>query len=332
MSAPLLSVSDLKVHFADPNGRAVRAVDGVSFDIASGETFGLVGESGCGKTTLARAVLGIVRPTEGEVRFRGSLIEQQARRFCRHIQMVFQDPSASLDPRMSAASIVAEPIHVLRLARGANVSARVEELLGMVGIHPRLGRRYPHEFSGGQRQRIAIARALAAEPDFIIADEPVSSLDVSIQAQILNLLEKLQSDLGLTYLFISHDLRAVRHISNRIAVMYLGKIVETASVSELYERPLMPYTRALIAAVPAFHSTKLSQRNPIVLDVNTPSPVNPPPGCCLHTRCTYALPECSRMTPVLREITELHHASCIRIGPGEPNIELADAKGIRTQQ
>ena len=332
MSEILVSVRDLKVHFGEPKHGVVRAVDGVSFDIARGETLGLVGESGCGKTTLGRSILRLVRPTSGEVRYRGDLLGEDMRPFRRHMQMIFQDPYASLDPRMSIGSIVAEPLHALGLARNGDAAPRVEELLNMVGLNPRFVRRYPHEFSGGQRQRIGIARALAAKPDFIVADEPISALDVSIQAQILNLMEKLQDELGLTYLFISHDLRAVHHVSDRVAVMYLGEIVELASARDLYERPLMPYTRALISAVPLSNPEAESRRKRIVLTGDVPSPVNPPSGCRFHTRCPWAIPECAQVKPVLREIAPAHWASCIRIGIEEPDIERAAEKGIGVQQ
>ncbi len=327
MSEPLLSIRGLQVRFG-----AVRAVDGVSLDIAPGETLGLVGESGCGKTTLGRAILRLVKPTAGEVRYRGQRLGDDMRPFRRHMQMVFQDPYASLDPRMSVGSIIAEPIRALGLARRGDIRLRVDRLMNLVGLNPRLGRRYPHEFSGGQRQRIGIARALAAEPDFIVADEPISALDISIQAQILNLLEQLQDELHLAYLFVSHDLRAVQHVSDRVAVMYLGEIVELAPARELLERPCMPYTKALISAVPAPKPTMQSSRKRIVLTGDLPSAVNPPAGCRFHTRCPYAIAECHEVRPAFREIIPGHWAACIRIGPEEPNIDRAVERGIRIQE
>lgn len=332
MSEILISIRDLTVHFSVPKHGVVRAVDGVSFDIARGETVGLVGESGCGKTTLGRALLRLVRPAGGEVRYGGDLLGDNMRPFRRHMQMIFQDPYASLDPLMSVRSIVAEPIYALGLAPNVDVRIRVEELLNLVGLNSRLVRSYPYELSAGQRQRVAIARALAAKPDFIVADEPISALDVSIQAQILNLLQRLQNDLGLTYLFISHDLRAVHHVSDRVAVMYMGRIVELGLARELYERPSMPYTRALISAVPVSNPEFEPRRQPIVLFGDVPSTVNPPSGCRFRTRCPYAIPECSQMEPVLREAAPMHWTSCIRIGPREPDIELAVKKGIRFQE
>jgi oligopeptide transport system ATP-binding protein len=250
------------------------------------------------------------------------------RAFRRHMQMIFQDPYASLNPRMRAGSIIAEPIRALGLARNGNL--RVQQLMDLVGLNPGFATRYPHEFSGGQRQRIGIARALAAEPDFLIADEPISALDVSIQAQILNLLEGLQHKLNLTLLFISHDLRAVQHISHRICVMYLGQIVELAPATELYARPLMPYTIALISAVPVIGSGR--PRSRIVLTGDVPSPVDPPSGCRFRTRCPYAISECSQIKPGLREITPGHWAACIRIGSEEPDIEAVVQKNIQVQQ
>jgi oligopeptide transport system ATP-binding protein len=326
----LLSVRDLAVHFPLRGGRTVHAVDGVSFDIPQGETLGLVGESGCGKTTLGRAILHLERSTSGQVLYRNQALNGNMRDFRRHMQMIFQDPYASLNPRMRVGSIIAEPIHSLGLARNGNVRPRVEQLMNMVGLNPGFSTRYPHEFSGGQRQRIGIARALAAEPDFVIADEPISALDVSIQAQILNLLDRLQRELNLTLLFISHDLRAVRHISDRICVMYLGKIVELAPAAELYSAPLMPYTRALISAVPVIGAPR--SRSRIVLTGDVPSPADPPSGCRFRTRCPYAIEECAQRIPLLREIRPAHWAACIRIGLDEPDIEAAAQRNILTQQ
>jgi oligopeptide transport system ATP-binding protein len=323
--APLVSIADLKIHFDLGHHRVVKAVDGVTLDILEGETFGLVGESGCGKTTLGRAVLRLVEPTGGKVLFRGvdlgTLSGSDLRRMRRHMQMIFQDPYAALDPRMTVGQIIAEPIETFRLASGEAKRARVRELMKTVGLSERFINRYPHEFSGGQQQRIGIARALSANPDFIVADEPISALDVSIQAQILNLLEKLQRERKLTYLFISHDLRAIRHISHRVAVMYLGKVVELAEARQLYRRPLMPYTKALISAVPVPDPIVEGRRKRIVLEGDVPSPINPPSGCHFHTRCPYAVAACREVEPQLVEILPSHYAACIRISPSEPEID-----------
>ena len=329
MSSTVLSVRDLKVHFALPPRGTIHAVDGVSFDIAEGETLGLVGESGCGKTTLGRAILRLQKATSGQVLYRDQPLVGNMRPFRRHMQMIFQDPYASLNPRMSVRAILAEPIHALRIDGNGDVLARVQQLLSLVGLSSHSARRYPHEFSGGQRQRIGIARALAADPDFIVADEPISALDVSIQAQILNLLERLQDQLKLTYLFISHDLRAVQHVADRIAVMYLGEIVELAPAAELYDRPLMPYTKALISAVPVIGRTGARPRAVAKGDIS--STLNPPPGCRFQTRCPYAIPECSRIKPALHEIKAAHWAACIRISPGEPYIEAAANRSLSPQ-
>ena len=324
-TAPLVSISDLKVHFNLGKHRIVKAVDGVSLDIRAGETLGLVGESGCGKTTLGRAVLRLVEPTGGKVLFRGTdigqLSGQKLRRIRQHMQMIFQDPYAALDPRMTVGQIIAEPIETFRLANGEAKRVRIQELMATVGLSARFINRYPHEFSGGQQQRIGIARALAGNPDFIVADEPISALDVSIQAQILNLMERLQSDRNLTYLFISHDLRAIRHASDRVAVMYLGKVVELADGKTIYRRPLMPYTKALISAVPVPDPVIEAKRRRIVLEGDVPSPINPPSGCRFHTRCPYAVPLCSEVEPALVEIEPRHYAACIRISPEQPDIE-----------
>jgi oligopeptide transport system ATP-binding protein len=323
---PLLSIAELKVHFDLGRHRVVKAVDGVSFDILPGETLGLVGESGCGKTTLGRAVLRLVEPTSGKVVFRdvdiATLSGSELRRMRRHMQMIFQDPYASLDPRMTVGQIITEPIETFRLAATKEEKrARVRELMQTVGLSERFINRYPHEFSGGQQQRIGIARALAANPDFIVADEPISALDVSIQAQILNLMEKLQRERHLTYLFISHDLRAIRHTSHRIAVMYLGKVVELAEARQLYRQPLMPYTKALISAVPVPDPVIEAKRRRIVLEGDVPSPINPPAGCRFHTRCPYMVTACSEVEPALVEIQPKHFAACIRISPEQPDID-----------
>ncbi len=336
-TAPLVSISDLKVHFDLGKHRIVKAVDGVSLDIRAGETLGLVGESGCGKTTLGRAVLRLVEPTGGTVRFRGidigQLSGQKLRKIRQHMQMIFQDPYAALDPRMTVGQIIAEPIETFRLASGQEKRIRIQELMSTVGLSARFINRYPHEFSGGQQQRIGIARALAGNPDFIVADEPISALDVSIQAQILNMMERLQTDRNLTYLFISHDLRAIRHASDRVAVMYLGTVVELADGKTIYRRPLMPYTKALISAVPVPDPVIEAKRRRIVLEGDVPSPINPPSGCRFHTRCPYAVPACSQVEPALVEIEPRHYAACIRISPGQPDIEAVapgDTPGLRS--
>ena len=339
--APLIATRDLQVHFR-VRGRAfeflrrgpatsnvVRSVDGVSLDIHPGETLGLVGESGCGKTTLGRALLRLVEPTGGSVRFRDvdltSLSSREMRRQRRHLQMIFQDPYASLDPRMTVGQIIGEPIDTFGLARGADRRERIRALMATVGLNERFINRYPHEFSGGQQQRIGIARALAAEPDFIVADEPISALDVSIQAQIINLIERLQHERHLTYLFISHDLRAIRHTSTRVAVMYLGTIVELGPAREVYDRPLMPYTRALISAVPVPDPVAERARRRIVLQGDPPSPLNPPSGCRFHTRCPYMVPACAQVEPQLLEILPGHRAACIRISREYPDIDRVPA-------
>jgi oligopeptide transport system ATP-binding protein len=336
--ATLLSIRDLKVHFDLGGGgpidkllgthtvkRVVKAVDGVSLDIYERETLGLVGESGCGKSTLGRAILRLTEPTAGQVFYRdrdlAHLSHRQLREERRHIQIIFQDPYASLNPRMTVGQIVGEPLETFRLARGKEAEQRVQELLETVGLSKRFIKRYPHEFSGGQRQRIGIARALAVDPDFIVADEPMSALDVSIQAQIMNLLEKLRREKNLTYLFISHDLRAIRHVSDRVAVMYLGKIVEIAGAKTIYNEPLMPYTKALISAVPVPDPQVEATRQRIVLEGDVPSPINPPSGCRFNTRCPYAIDACREVVPQLVEIKPAHYAACIRISPSQPHIE-----------
>jgi oligopeptide transport system ATP-binding protein len=340
IAKPLLTIRDLQVHFpvhggalarlrragaSRPDGHVVRSVDGVSLDIHRGETLGLVGESGCGKTTLGRALLRLVEPTAGRVHFGDlditALPARALRRERRHLQMIFQDPYASLDPRMTVGQIIAEPIDTFRIARGGARRERVRELMATVGLNERFINRYPHEFSGGQQQRVGIARALAADPAFIVADEPISALDVSIQAQIINLIERLQRERHLTYLFISHDLRAIRHTSTRVAVMYLGKIVELGPARAVYDRPLMPYTKALISAVPLPNPITERQRQRVVLQGDVPSPLNPPPGCRFHTRCPNVVDACRRVEPQLTEITPGHLAACIRISPQEPDID-----------
>ncbi|MBI2351233.1 MAG: ABC transporter ATP-binding protein [Deltaproteobacteria bacterium] len=296
----------------------VRAVDDVSFSIRRGETLGLVGESGCGKTTTGRCILQLDRPTAGEVLFEGQNLARMAdaalRPLRRQMQIVFQDPYSSLNPRMTIGQILSEPIRVHRISPdGRRYEDRVAELLSVVGLNPLMAGRYPHELSGGQRQRVGIARALALEPKFIVCDEPISALDVSIQAQILNLLEELQERFGLTYLFIAHDLSVVRHISDRIVVMYLGKVVEIADRQELYENPLHPYTKALLSAVPIPDPLVETKRERVVLGGEVPSPLNPPHGCIFHSRCPIAVEECSQRIPELREVQPRHWAACIRI-------------------
>ena len=328
----LISIKDLRVHFPVDRGRlfgrssqVVRAVDGVNLDIRPGETMGLVGESGCGKTTLGRAVVRLTESTSGQVLFRGvdlsQLSKREMRAHRRHLQVIFQDPYASLNPRMTVSQIIGEPLDTFRLASGEEKKRRVQELLEIVGLNPRFLKRYPHEFSGGQRQRIGIARALAVDPEFIVADEPISALDVSIQAQIMNLLERLRKEKNLTYLFISHDLRVVRHVSDRVAVMYLGKIVEVGGSREVYENPLMPYTKALISAVPVPDPKVEATRQRIVLEGDVPSPIRPPRGCRFHTRCPYAIEACREVEPQLVEIKPNHFAACIRISTEEPEID-----------
>ena len=311
----------------------VKAVDGVSLDIKKGETLGLVGESGCGKSTLGKAILRLTEPTGGQVFYNGKdlarVSQSQMRDERKNLQMIFQDPYASLNPRMTVGQIIGEPIRTFNLSNGENVEAKVQNLMETVGLNRRFTKRYPHEFSGGQRQRIGIARALAVDPEFIVADEPISALDVSIQAQIMNLMNRLQAEKNLTYLFISHDLRAVRHVADRIAVMYLGRIVELGDAKTVYREPLMPYTQALISAVPVPDPQIEAKRERIILKGDVPSPINPPSGCHFNTRCPYAIAECRTIVPQLVEIKPQHFAACIRISAEKPHIrENADLAAI----
>jgi len=295
---------------------AIKAVDGITFDIMRGETLGLVGESGCGKSTTGRAILQLYRPTAGEVYFEDQNLTtikgEQLRRMRRRMQMIFQDPYASLNPRMTVGDIIGEPLLGHGLAKSRERRERVQELLRVVGLNPYFVNRYPHEFSGGQRQRIGVARALAVNPDFIICDEPISALDVSIQAQIINLLEDLQAEFDLTYLFIAHDLSVVRHISDRIAVMYLGKIVELTDRAELYERPLHPYTQALLSAVPIPDPVVEEQRQRVILEGDVPSPANPPVGCNFSTRCPVVMNICREEEPEFKDVSDGHWVACFR--------------------
>lgn len=312
----LIKVKNLVKHFPVENSDdVVRAVDGISFDIFAGETLGLVGESGCGKSTVGRCLLRLYEPTSGDVFFEGKqlvgLPNREMQLLRREMQMIFQDPYASLNPRLSILSIVSEPLKIHGIGNKNEQKERVADLLKKVGLDPNYMFRYPHEFSGGQRQRLGIARALALNPKLIIADEPVSALDVSVQAQVVNLLQDLQQELGLTYLFISHGLAVVEHISQRVAVMYLGKIVEIADARELYELPLHPYTKALLSAIPV--PDPKHKRERIILKGDVPTPINPPSGCRFRTRCPIAIDECAKIEPELREITKGHLAACIRV-------------------
>lgn len=315
----LLEVKNLVKHFPITKGiifsrqvGAVKAVDGISFTVRRGETLGLVGESGCGKTTTGRVILRLIEPTSGEVWFDGknvpALSKDELRELRKDMQIIFQDPYASLNPRMTVGDIIGEPLHIHKLAKGKEREKRIQELLDVVGLSSFHARRFPHEFSGGQRQRIGIARALAVRPKLIVCDEPVSALDVSIQAQVINLLQDLQEEFGLTYLFIAHDLSVVKHISDRVAVMYLGKIVELADKDRLYSNPKHPYTQALLSAIPIADPTVKRQR--IILKGDVPSPINPPSGCRFHTRCPYAMDICRVKEPEFVDTGDGHFAAC----------------------
>jgi oligopeptide transport system ATP-binding protein len=321
MTAPLLEVTDLVKHFPIKSGVVVdrevgrvKAVDGVSITIAEGETLGLVGESGCGKSTLSRAILQLTAPTSGSVRFEGQELVGRSRRAMRplrrQMQMIFQDPYASLNPRKRVGQIIGEPMELHGIASGRDVTTRVRDLLDRVGLQAEHAERYPHEFSGGQRQRIGIARALALKPKLIIADEPVSALDVSVQAQIINLLKDLQAEFGLAYLFVAHDLGVVRHVSDRVAVMYLGRVVEMTDARALYRQPLHPYSHALLSAVPVPDPRANAARERLVLEGDPPSPIDPPPGCHFHTRCPRVGDDCRVDDPALRELVPNHVAAC----------------------
>jgi oligopeptide/dipeptide ABC transporter ATP-binding protein len=334
---PLVEVRDLRKHFPIRTGLfgrasgSVKAVDGVSFDVMPGETLGLVGESGCGKTTTGRLILRLIEPTGGSVRFDGhdvlSLEGAAMRKLRRRMQIIFQDPFSSLNPRMTVGAIVREGLTIHGIAEGAAADARVRQLLDEVGLRSEYASRYPHEFSGGQRQRIGIARALAVEPSFIVCDEPVSALDVSVQAQVVNLLQDLQRDRGLAYLFIAHDLSVVEHIADRVAVMYLGKIVELAAAEALYREPLMPYTQALLSAVPVPDPTISKKR--VVLTGDVPSPSNPPTGCVFHPRCQHPAKDaaCAAIVPPLEEKAPGHWVACIKQPPTNVSWDAQRAAG-----
>ncbi|MBI2906820.1 MAG: ATP-binding cassette domain-containing protein [Chloroflexi bacterium] len=320
----LVEVKNLKMYFPVTSGiifqkkvADIKAVDNISFYIKKGETLGLVGESGCGKTTTGRCILQLYKPTQGEILFEGKDLCQmeggQLRAMRRRMQIIFQDPYGSLNPRMTCGSIIGEPLKVHNMAHGKEYNEAVENLLRVVGLNPYMASRYPHEFSGGQRQRIGIARALAVRPAFIVCDEPVSALDVSIQAQVINLLEELQEQFGLTYLFIAHDLSVVRHISDRVAVMYLARIAEMTDRAQLYENPLHPYTKALLSAVPIPDPVIEHKRERIILTGDVPSPLNMPSGCNFHTRCPIAIPECAESIPEWRDVGNEHWVACHRV-------------------
>ena len=325
-NTPLLSVRGLKKHFPIKTGvfqrtaGHVKAVDGLNFDIFPGETFALVGESGCGKSTTGQVILRLQGATDGEVLYRGEDVfaanEERMRGLRKDMQIVFQDPYSALNPRMTVGAAIREILHVHRIASGAEARERAEEVLVRCGLQPHHVERYPHEFSGGQRQRVVIARALALDPHFVVADEPISALDVSIQSQIINLMEDLQTDQDLTYLFISHDLSVVKHIADRVGVMYLGRLVEVAEKHEFYKKPLHPYSQALLSAIPKSDPT--IKKNRIILKGDVPSPANPPAGCPFHTRCPQVMDVCRTVTPKLRPTADGHLAACHLVHPPEP--------------
>jgi oligopeptide transport system ATP-binding protein len=311
----LIEVKNLKKYFPVKMGLGkkayIKAVDSVSFFIKKGETLGLVGESGCGKSTTGRTIIRLYEPTSGQIIFKGEdITKKDMLPYRKSMQMIFQDPYASLNPRMTVGDIIGEPLEIHNIAKGNEKKERVQELLRLVGLSSEHANRYPHEFSGGQRQRIGIARALAVEPEFIICDEPISALDVSIQAQIVNMLEDLQQQLGLTYLFIAHDLSMVKHISSRVGVMYLGKLVELAESNELYSNPLHPYTQALLSAIPIPDPKISKERTRIILEGDVPSPLNPPTGCRFRTRCKYAFDRCKEEEPKFRDVGSGHYVAC----------------------
>ena len=340
-ATPLLSVRQLTKHYPRRSGvfggskGVVKAVDGVSFEVYPGETLALVGESGCGKTTTGRAILRLIEPTSGEVTFDGQdvlhLDSTTLRRLRRKMQIIFQDPFSSLNPRMTIGAIVREGLTIHNIAKGADADRRVIQLLEEVGLRPEYANRYPHEFSGGQRQRVGIARALSVEPRFIVCDEPVSALDVSVQAQVINLLQDLQRERGLSYLFIAHDLSVVEHIADRVAVMYLGHIVELATAQDLYREPLMPYTQALLSAVPV--PDPAARRDRIVLQGDVPSPANPPTGCVFHPRCHHPRKDaaCQSIVPPLEEKAPGHYVACIKQPPTTVSWPAQQAQGATMQ-
>jgi oligopeptide transport system ATP-binding protein len=301
----------VKKGFFGNSNSVVKAVDDISFTINKGETLGLVGESGCGKTTAGRTIIRLYEPTKGQILFEGQdITKTYMKPLRRKIQMIFQDPYASLNPRMTVGDIIGEPMEIHKLEKGKERRDKIYSLLETVGLSKEHANRYPHEFSGGQRQRIGIARALAVQPEFIVCDEPISALDVSIQAQIVNMLEDLQKSLGLTYLFIAHDLSMVKHISDRVGVMYLGKLIELSSSKELYEKPAHPYTQALLSAIPIADPGESRKKQRIILEGDVPSPINPPSGCRFRTRCSYAMKKCEDIEPIFKEIAPGHFCAC----------------------